>query len=163
MEMTRALALLTCAALGCGGARTEVVLLVGTDLSTPGELDQIRIDVRAPGGSMQTAFAYFGEGEPAPPRSLGIASDGALGPFRVLARGTLRGALVVERSAQLDLQRDRTLVLRMDLDRSCISRTCGAGETCAAGECRSMAIDGSELEVYRDQFEPLDASIDGSL
>ncbi len=146
-SMTLALAL-----LGCTTPRTEILVVTDTDLATPSELDEMRVDVTGPGGDMMSSFARFDGGEPPPPRVLGLVHDGnRLGPYTIVARGFRAGGVVVERRAEVSFQPQRTVLLRIDLDRDCIGVSCASGETCAAGACRDVEVAPQELEDWTGQ------------
>ncbi len=158
----RALSVLSLVAMyGCT-ARTEVIVVTDTDLSIPDEVDSFRIDVTAPGGEMQSSTATFEPGELGPPRALGLVNDsGRLGPYTVRAQAVRRSGVVVERTAIFTFQSQRTLVLQIDLARSCLGRTCPLGQTCADGACRSTQIFPNELEDYQGAL-PVGDTIGGT-
>lgn len=144
--MKRALALLALGlgAWACGADSeplTEIVVVVDSDLEIPGELDAIEIAVSGSEG-MPSASAALSGGDL--PRSLGLVhSGGPLGPVWVEARGLLGGALVVQRTAEVEFVRDRTLQLQLMLERACAERAepCPESETCAAGACIPQRIE----------------------
>ncbi|NIW27579.1 MAG: hypothetical protein GWN25_10235, partial [Actinobacteria bacterium] len=133
------LALLALVALGCGtDPRTEVIVVVDSDLDVPAELDEITIEVIAPSGDTQSSVATLGDGEPGLPRTLGLVhTGGSLGPFTVEVTGLQGGSPVVTRGATFQFQPEQTLVLTMHLVRSCTTIACGAGETCTESGCQN--------------------------
>ena len=126
-------------ALGCStDPRTEVIVVIDSDLMVPSELDELTIDVTAPDGEMQSSTAALGDGEPTLPRTLGLLhTGGSLGPFAVTATGLLGGSAIVSRDATFEFQPDQTLVLTMHLVRDCITASCGGGQTCTESGCQS--------------------------
>lgn len=143
------LAVLAALAPGCSGSRTEVVVVTDSDLAVPGELDEVLVVVTSPEGRTQMSRAGLGMGNASLPRTLGLAHEsGALGPFAVVVTGRRGGAPVVTREAEFTFQPGRSLRLDVDLLRSCATTTCGAGETCAAGGCRAIALAPSELREW---------------
>ena len=107
---------------GCTATRTEVVVVVDSDIDTPAPLTSIDLTVTAPDGrTMQSAGARLGPDDVPLPRTLGLLHErGALGPFTVVARGFRGGSsAVVTRTARFFFQTGRTLVLQMDLLERC--------------------------------------------
>jgi len=136
------------AAAGCAHDRTEIVVATDSDLAIPTELGEIRFDVTGPRGQTQQASITL-DGVSALPVSVGLVhEDGPLGPLTVSATGALGDTLVVERRARLAFVSERTLLLRLDLERACMTTACGPDETCHAGVCRSIDVDPAELEPW---------------
>jgi hypothetical protein len=118
---------------------TQIIVLVDSDLSVPGELDTLSLDVT---GAIDVPPAAADLTEERLPRSLGLVySGGPLGPITVKVRGQLADKTVVQRTARVSFQKDKTLVLRMPLQRACLTTpACGADLTCNLGECVSVTI-----------------------
>ena len=118
---------------------TEIVLVVDSDLEPPLEVDSLDVVVTSAGGEEMPAYALLSNGNPNFPRTLGIYNvDARLGPYFVVARARLGGAIVVERSARFDFVRDRTMRLRLFLPAACQDVRCDAPLTCTeGGVCRS--------------------------
>ena len=58
------LSLLLLALAACStDPRTEVIVVVDSDLMVPGELDQLTIDVTSPDGETQSSNAALGDGD----------------------------------------------------------------------------------------------------
>jgi hypothetical protein len=161
MGVMRTPSLLIALALGaCTSPRTELIIVTDTDLAIPTEIDGMRVEVTGPGGEIETAVARFTAGDPPPPRFVGLVPQAErLGPYTIRARATLGGGTVVERVAVVELQPERTLVLYLDLLRSCTTQDCSTGMTCAAGGCRSTTIAPTELTEWNGQIMGRDASI----
>jgi len=139
----------------CTTARTEIVLVVGSDLSVPAEIDRLRVEITSPSGSMQESIADLDSVAGGLPRTLGLVHrDGPLGPFRARVVGLLGSATVVERVAVISFVEDQTMMLRIDLVRACSTVTCMEAQTCALGSCRSEVIDPGELVPWRGQVQP---------
>jgi hypothetical protein len=132
-------------------ARTEIVLVIDSDLRVPDELDELAIYVEGPGGRVQEASARL---EETPlPRSLGLLrTQGPLSPVNVRVTGRVRGEDVLERRASLSFVEGRTLLLPMHLARSCLESACGE-QTCTEHGCRQAAIDPRSLADW-DGKEP---------
>jgi hypothetical protein len=157
------LALLACvlasAAVGCRSARTEVVVVVDTDLRTPpSALDAFRITVTAPDGTSQTSTATLGPTDLPPPRTLGLVhTTGALGPFVVRAEGLAGGTARVARDASFSFVPGETRVLWIDLLGACIGTRCGSGQTCSEGGCRAIEVAEPELLPWTGTVPTRDA------
>jgi hypothetical protein len=143
--------------VGCKSPRTEIIVVVDTDLAVPAELDRIIFEVVSPEGRMETASA---DPASALPAFLGVVhTAGPLSPLEVRVVGRVGGADIVERRARLAFQADRTVVLQMNLLGSCagaMSR-CGPGETCAESGCRPVAVGDEELSPWGGSPPGLDA------
>jgi len=155
---TLALVALASAAACSSDDLTEIVVVVESDLSVPGELDAVRVDIMAGGQSSSSTGDLTGAGALPLPRVLNLLhSGGPLGPVEVRAVGRLGGAEVVSREARVFFIEGRTVVLRLELLRSCVGSTCGADETCAAGGCRPVDVDPSELSDWTGTTDRPDA------
>lgn len=127
-------------------ARTQILLVVDSDLSFPSELDEIEMEVEGPLARTQSAVARLAESPL--PRSLGLVrSEGPLGPLSIRVIGRVDGDSVVERRATLSFVEGRTLVLPMHLVRACIARSCGT-ETCSERGCIDAAVDPQTLASW---------------
>jgi hypothetical protein len=145
------------AAVGCGSARTEIVVVVHSDLAAGSALAAIEIQGREPPGSPLAGAQLF---DPSPCTQLGAAPP-AVRPPAVLGvalaegsrqtRGTLsalgfadpacaQGA-VVSQSATVDFAPRQTLLLELHLAAACVGHACGFGQTCRAGAaCQDDAL-----------------------
>jgi len=133
--------------VSCAGARTEIILVVTSDLPVPAALDGVRFDMRSPSGEAQQSTADLGV--TGLPVSLGMAYEGGpLGPFEVSVVGTLAGTDVLSRDLSVSFVEGETLVYRVVLLSSCVGVTCPAGLTCAENGCRPVEVDPSELGTY---------------
>ena len=142
-----AVGLLALALAGCSGSpRTEVIVVVDTDLAIPDTIDRLVIEVTSPSGVVREAEAALGDGEPSPPRTLGLLPEGgALGPYEVVARGLLGETEVVSRRARFSFVLGTTAVLTMHLVDDCVGRDC-AGRTCGERGCEDVAR--ADLSVW---------------
>ncbi|MFK7985744.1 MAG: hypothetical protein AB8I08_06900 [Sandaracinaceae bacterium] len=146
-------ALLALLVAGCTQPRTQMLLVVDTDLSVPDALDEVRIEVESPLFERQFANAMLRDTPP--PRSLNLAHEGGpLGTFEVRVRGFQNSAPVVEQTVEFMFVPDETRVLRVMLLASCMNVTCAEGETCDAGGCRPQLRAEDELEEF-DRELPL--------
>lgn len=145
--------------VGCTTPRTEVIVITDTNMAVPDQIDELRIEVTSPDGDVQSASAFLQvPGAAPPPRTLGLVhDDGQLGPFRVRAIGRLDDVNVIERVAVFTFQPQRTLVLRLDLNRDCLGTMCSSEMTCAGGTCRSVQIEPDELEPWDGTLPHADA------
>lgn len=162
MSVARGLSVLLLALVaGCVTPRTEVILVVDTDLRGPTGIDRFLVEVTSPEGEVMTATAMLDDGQPLP-RTLGLFWEGGrLGPYRVRVQGNLGGATRVERTARFTFQQNRTLYFRVDLLASCVGRACGAEQSCDASGCRAWDLAEGELMVWTGTPAPLD--VDGGV
>jgi len=150
------------AALGCASSdveRTEILLVVDSDLAVPDELDELAMHIEGPGGVVQDAVAKLAE---APlPRSLGLVrKQGALSPLNIQVTGRVAGRAIVQRTATLAFVEGRTLVLPLHLVRSCVSRACGE-QTCSERGCVDVALDPQSLAEWSGREPTLDVPSEG--
>ncbi|MFT3923310.1 MAG: hypothetical protein QM778_12320 [Myxococcales bacterium] len=129
-------------------ARTQIMLVVDSDLRVPDELDEIVMHIDGPGGKSQEATAALGPGQPALPRSLGLVhQEGPLSPVNVRVIGKHAGSVLVQRDAHLAFRTGHTLVLPMHLVRSCLTQSCGE-QTCTEYGCQSADLDPVSLKDW---------------
>ena len=146
--------------LGCEAAATQLIVLVDTDFSVPGEMARIGTTVRNAAGAEVTAqsFALAGRDvEPGPaqfviPISFGIVPVG--GDARRLVTVDVQGidgadVPLVSRRAITGFIEGQTLLLPMYLTRACVAVVCPAGQTCTERGCVNEIIPPSELPRIR--------------
>jgi hypothetical protein len=126
---------------GCSGSAsplTQIVVVVDSDLTVPGELDALELELQ---GTVQ-ASSDLSRGDL--PRSIGLVHRGGpLSPLRVRVKGLLDGQPVVQRSADVAFSAAHSLLLRVPLARACATpalRECGADMTCNAGRCVKVPL-----------------------
>lgn len=162
-------------AVGCAGhpaERGQLMLALGTDLSVPKDLDEIRVEV---GPDSETAVATQRDfpllpGEPPPfgkplPGTLAIVPSNSGGEnvsVRVFGQhrdpNTGETATRIVREAVVTIPSDRVATLSMPLDWLCDGKversgdgyrsSCRTGETCVAGSCQRALLANSELPDY---------------
>lgn len=141
-------------------ARTELLLVVDTDLRVPDQLDRLDVHVEGPAGVAQDTSAALADDNNPLPRSVALVHEGGpLGPVHATVRGTLAGVVVLTREARLSFIAGKTLVLPMHLTSRCVGVTCG-DLTCSEAGCTSIDIDPSTLLPYTGQ-EPRLSVLDG--
>lgn len=135
-------------ALACTTPRTEVLLVIDTDLEVPSELNGLRVDLIGPNGEPRQSEG--GVASPADlPRTLGIVDrTHSARTVRVTVTGLLHQANVVQRRAVFTFVPHETRILRIDLLRACVGVVCPAEQTCAENGCRPMEIAPAELAPY---------------
>jgi hypothetical protein len=140
--------------MGCGEsapARTEVLVVVDSDLTVPTQLDELVFHVQGPSGSERVTRAPLADGAHALPRSLALVHEGgALSPLTVLVEGLQHGELVLARRATLHFLAGRTLVLPMHLVASCVGVECGA-DTCTEHGCSTPELDPATLASWNGE------------
>ena len=141
-------------------ARTEILLVVDSDLRVPDQLDRIDVRVEGPDGSKQNAYAELDTATNSLPRSVALVHEGgALGPLHATVHGVIGGRPVLTREARLSFVEGQTLVLPMHLVARCIGVECGAG-TCTERGCERSEIDANSLTRYTGA-EPRLIGVDG--
>lgn len=144
--------------LGCeADPRTEVIVVVDSDLVIPDEIDTIEIAVTAPGGEIKEALASLSSAGELP-STLGLVhNEGSLGPFEVQVTGTRNSEGVVERFATFTFIRGQTLVLAMHLPWSCVGvPSCPQGQTCSEHGC--VDVDVGQLPAWTGTPPRLDTT-----
>jgi hypothetical protein len=139
---------------------TEMLIVVDSDLRVSDELARVTFRVLGPRGNQQAAVTDFAAGDPRPAVLSLVHRGGPLGPLTISVTGD-RGAAetVRQRVARVSFIEGRSVMLRMDLLRSCGGLRCGEEETCADGGCRAIDIDPSELVDWNGFAPPLDGSV----
>ncbi len=135
---------LSCALLGCGSTpRTEVVLVVDSNLCVPARLTAVRFEVGSTDGLRPIGPIALTSPNQLP-LTLGVSTRGRTADFRATVWGTVDGAEMVSRVAHVQFVPEQTMMLRLDLTAQCVGMGCG-GQTCSAGTCRSIEVQPSEL------------------
>jgi len=132
----------------CSEPRTEVIVVVDSDLDVPGELSSVVVQATSPSGEQSEATGVLATAADLPTTVGLVHTDGPLGPFSVRAVGMNGDAEVVERNARFSFVEHQTLTLVMHLARSCVGEDCGADMTCSEAGCRSIDVDRDELAVW---------------
>ena len=159
--------------LGCE-ADGRLLVVVGSDLDVPEELDRVRISVSRSLGPDDPVTAHDfpvrleGVDDPGRfelPFSLAIAprDDDRDSPIVVTAEGFAQGAedtpVVTTRRVVSGFPADRVLLLPMFLSRSCVEVSCPAGQTCADGACIDENVSRDDLREAPSSGRELDPSI----
>lgn len=141
---------------GCEGDPTEILVVVDSNLSVPGELDTVRVEVVGEGATASGDLT--GSRGLELPRTVGIVqSGGKLGPLEIRAVGLSGGGVVVESRAITFFRGGKTLVLPLFLSRACVGVTCGGDQTCEGGRCVSATVDPDTLEEWNGRVPGADA------
>jgi hypothetical protein len=82
--------------LGCGGSSvTELLIVVDTNMTVPGEIDDIQIDVIGPNGTLRRATGSIDTADDLP-QTLGLVhTSGPLGTVQVTVTGSVDNTRVV--------------------------------------------------------------------
>jgi hypothetical protein len=144
-------------AAGCADPRTEILLVVGSDLLVPTEIDSLTI--HADGNGDAGLERTFDLTKPATslPLSLGLVSkDGQARPLHVVVTVLSGTTPIVTRSATTAFVVGQVRVLSLELAVACRGVVCAiAGDTCVAGVCGSDAVPGTSLPPYGVDAGPL--------
>jgi hypothetical protein len=142
------------ALLGCGDSspQTGIVVEITTDLSVPGEIDELLLRITSGTGATlyQQAFPLVAQQHTLPVRVGVQPSGGTTTPFRIEAIGRLGPDAVVSRSATLTFVSGRVVLLRLPLLATCLHVICAqAAETCGDhGSCVPDTVDPTQLPPY---------------
>jgi hypothetical protein len=146
-----ALAALVLPATGCTRPRTEIVVVVDTDLTVPQQLSGIAIEVTDPSDETARSLAQLEDAGDLP-ATLGLVREGGpLGPFTVRVIGMRGSRQAVERLSRVHFEVDTTLALPMHLLRRCLGVDCEGDTTCAEEGCRAVDAAEGELEPWDGQ------------
>ncbi len=147
--------------------RTQIVVVVHSDLDVPDELDEVwvqAISTREGAEETKPAKGKLGDG--------GLELDDVSVTFEpsgdtsgemeieVTVTGLLDGTPIVSQVRTLSFVRGKSLVLRFDLDRSCTGASapeCDGELTCSAGSCEGRAVKPDDLPDYdADSLQSVD-------
>lgn len=137
--MRRALAIGLLVLCSCdGGAATEIVLVVDTDIA---DVDAFEVDAIYPSGGTGSSTADLGVA-PAPRTLVLFKRGGALGPLRLTIAATRGGTRVLAVEREVTFEEGQSLTLNVFLADACTMTACaGASETCGDdGACRSRVV-----------------------
>lgn len=145
-------------ALTLGGAgceektATQIIVAVATNLSVPKEMDNFDLKVERQGKAKASQNYVLDPGKPDSyelPATLAItAGSDFTTPVTFTITGKKGNKEIISRVARLSFIEGRVLLLKIDLLRSCLGKTCDKGQTCAAGACGSPDVDASKLPEY---------------
>ncbi len=158
----------------CAPGAGRLLVVVDTDISVPGELGEIDVEIdRVDGaGSARRTFALGAATDV--PLSFVVSPRGSVVDVDINIAGYRRGAVICERLgepvgcvAPLVSRRavtgfvpGSTRVLRLFLADACVGATCDAGATCESGRCAPVArIDPATLPVVVAPGAELDAGV----
>lgn len=158
-----ALSLMALSMTACSAShatRTEVMVVIDSNLQVPSELDAIEIEAFSPKGTKRDAKSSLEEASDLPGTVGLLHPGGALGTFHVVVHGKLGDKLVLTREADFSFVKGKTLTLAMNLLRSCVDVTCPAGETCGERGCTPQRVPTAELSPWNGRGRALpDASM----
>lgn len=160
------LVLLILGGLNCSDtARSEIIIVVDTDLSSPTDITSIRVNVADP--SDEERFSTTESLSPNElPAYVGIArTTSPLGPYDIYVTGLLGETAVIARFARVNFISESTRVIELPLLRSCLGVICDQGQTCGVSGCRPVDIDPSEFTEWTGTPPSLDpdASLDADI
>ena len=146
---------------GCTADRpTQIVVAVHSDLKAPAEMDRLTLTVHLSGSKVVDAsYPLTGKGAAPLPATAAIQAGSDLSAkILVTVAAHKGGGQLLRRRARLSFIPERILLLRLDLTRACMGKTCPAqDQTCAGTGCVPMDVDPSTLPDYSDAIAFADA------
>ncbi len=129
-------------------SRTEVMLVIDSNLSVPSELDAIDIEASSPAATTRKVASSLQRPSDLPGTIGLLYPGGALGPFHVVVHGKLGNARILTREAEFSFVKGATLTLSMNLLRSCVDVACPSGKTCSERGCVSPRVPATDLPPW---------------
>jgi len=142
--------------LGCSGqgSKTEVVILVYSDLNVGAEVDNVQVEV-AGGSKEPQALSFPLSGRPWPVQFSLVFPGNQEAAFHITATGRQGTVPVVVQEASSSCVPNQRKVLVLTLYRSCAPVVqCGQGMTCRSGNCQSTAVAPQTLPDYDPSHLP---------
>ena len=133
---------------------TQIVLVIDSDISIPGELDRFTIKIER-NGVVRTFLEY--DLDPSHtasvklPATLSLVADKDLAQqVTITVTGLYKTRELLVRQARLPFADNRVLMLRLDLLRKCAYRAkpCPPGTTCTKDGCKAIDVDPLTLPDY---------------
>jgi hypothetical protein len=145
--------------------KTRIVVVVGSDLSVPGEMDTIRIDVSGPNETKSKNFPLATTGKMRLPIAYDLAPGGSQDEaFGVKATALRAGQTVVWQEARLSFIPRQSRVLSFFLGRACAGTSCDLGHTCSAGSCvQAVDISSAILPIFDPKHPPVPYAPDAAM
>ncbi len=143
--------------------RTELLVVVDSDLDVPDPLSRVTLSVRL-GERELGPFTEVIDPSRREARALPISlaiTDRTVGAGRlaITATASSRDGDAVSQTALVAFVPGEGRALCLRLDAACVGRGCAPGETCAAGECLPEAVDAGALwPVDAASIDALDCS-----
>jgi alpha-tubulin suppressor-like RCC1 family protein len=151
---------------GCqnsGPLKGGLVVVVGSDLSIPQDIDHVHLDVTQMGTTLFSEDHDVGAGKLLIPAEFRIKYPGNNNPVTVHGVAYKDQKPLIERSGVTPVPVDRVAVLRLSLNYLCEgtakpdgSSTCGAGQTCKLGTCQTSTVPTASLPAYQPPAPPMD-------
>ena len=150
-------------ALASCAQRTEVIVGIATNLSTPGQVDVVRMRVEDTDGNLLLAREWpVGPDLSKLPASIGLSPGSSSASSYLVtiegrqnagtaADGSQATTLKVSRKSQFSFITGHSLFLRMTLLDRCYGQldgVCPPGQWCAEGVCKPVAFDSSSMPDY---------------
>lgn len=161
-----ALTIAACTAMGCTKPATQLVVTVDTDLAVPEEVATVVVRLRRTSGQLIEERTVVVASASELPLSFGVVPPEGDAETTVLVEAEAQdaaGAVVVVVAARTGFVAERSLLLRMLLQRSCRSAVCGEAETCIDGVCESDRVDPTTLPPITPGAERDAGRADGGL
>ncbi|MDO9016936.1 MAG: hypothetical protein Q8S73_20275 [Deltaproteobacteria bacterium] len=153
-----ALLVLATALAACASPRTELVIVVDTDLQVPTEVDRIEVTVGGPSGRSVTSVATLGPGASLPLTLGAVPGDGvALSPVTITAVALLQSRTIVDRVIRTGFVAGERRLVPIHLVRTCIGMRCPDGQVCAPEGCVPAEVPANRWPPFSGAISRLDA------
>src|SRR5512147_1587467 len=141
-----ATAVLAVTALSGCRDRTEIVLVVDTDLTVPEELDRVDVVVRGPSSYMTSGTDLWDAATL--PLTLGIEAENHASSVSITAIGSVSHAELVRNGVRTEFVEGEIRTLTLLLLRSCAHVTCADDRICVEGSCVAATRPGGSLPPW---------------
>jgi len=136
-------------AVACGEeTKTEIILVVDTDMAVPGELDSVDVEYTDPRGYTTSTSHHVPTPDAWPVVQRLVLEGTLLEPYTIQVVGRRREIGRIDRYAVGSFVKDQTVVLTVHLLKDCLFRNCPLGETCGEPGCHSYNISSDEYEPW---------------
>jgi hypothetical protein len=142
--------LLAAQAVACGEetSKTEIILVVDTDMAVPDELDSVDVLYTDPRGYTTTTSHEVATPDSWPVVQSLVLEGTLLEPYTIQVVGRRRSIGRIDRYAVGSFVEGQTVVLTVHLLKDCLFRNCPLNETCGETGCQSYNIDSDEYEPW---------------
>lgn len=157
MRARAALVALVC--LGCDPVppRSQIVVVVDSDLVVPEELDTVTLEIQRPSRPTQGPFVQLVDpakrlAVPLPLTVTLVDREPTDEPVTIVVRGVRRADERLVHVARTRFVEHEIRALCVRLERACVDVACAQGQTCERGVCREAERPAATLPAYSDEL-----------